>query len=157
MMKTVLLMVFVATLLGIIAAAQEAGEELPAGPGRDTAIRLCVNACHPARTVVAYRHSRAEWRALISLMLYKGPKWSDEDGKIALEYFHRAFGLINVNTGTKEDLAIVLELPDAVAAEIVKHRVKRGPFHSLTDLAAVRGVKPAMLEPVKDRIRFTGP
>jgi len=153
------LIVLLAGALMIAIGAQDNSSGLPDGPGRDTAIKLCVTGCHPASVLTAHRHSRAEWRAVIGLMRYKdnAPKWTDEEHRTTIEYFHRVLGKINVNIGTKADLAIVLEIPDVTAAAVVKFREKNGPFKTLEDLARVPGLTMAALEPLTDRIAFSGP
>jgi competence protein ComEA len=52
---------------------------------------------------------------------------------------------IDPNVATPEDLAGVPGLSPRLAMEVVRHRIKRGPFSSLDDLRGVRGIGPARL------------
>jgi competence protein ComEA len=53
---------------------------------------------------------------------------------------------VEVNGATPEDLAGVPGLSPRLAIEVVRDRVRRGPFSSLDDLIRVRGVGPKRLE-----------
>ncbi|NBB52669.1 hypothetical protein GVN24_30785 [Rhizobium sp. CRIBSB] len=57
-------------------AVQTAG--LPAGPGRDTTMRLCSN-CHTIDTVTARGRTGAEWGEIITQMTNLGLNASDAD------------------------------------------------------------------------------
>lgn len=60
-------------------------------------------------------------------------------------------GLINLNTA---DAAALEELPGvgpAIAARIVEHREKNGPFTSVDDLLEVSGIGPAKLEGLREQ------
>lgn len=53
---------------------------------------------------------------------------------------------IDVNDATPEDLAGVPGLSPRLAIEVVRDRLRRGPFSELDDLIRVRGIGPNRLE-----------
>jgi competence protein ComEA len=53
---------------------------------------------------------------------------------------------IEINGATPEDLAGVPGLSPRLAIEVVRDRLRRGPFTSLDDLIRVRGIGPNRLE-----------
>jgi competence ComEA-like helix-hairpin-helix protein len=54
-------------------------------------------------------------------------------------------GNIDVNTANEEVLASVSGIGPSLAREIVKYREEHGPFHTVADLDAVKGIGPAKL------------
>lgn len=68
-----------------------------------------------------------------------------------------AFGAVNVNTATKEDLEALKEIGPEKAQAIVDYRREHGPFQSLDDLDRVKGIGKATLLAIKKDITFSGP
>lgn len=62
---------------------------------------------------------------------------------------------VNINTADAATLARQLVgIGPAKAAAIVQHRQQHGPFRTLADLDAVKGIGPATLQKNQSRIRF---
>lgn len=67
-----------------------------------------------------------------------------------------AGGGVNVNTADAQTLAEMLDgVGNARAADIVAYRESHGPFKSLDELKAVKGIGNAIIEKNKDKIRFS--
>jgi competence protein ComEA len=132
--------------------------ELPEGNGRDVTMRMCVTQCHPVR-VLLNRRSHGLWQSLINLMRYKdgGLEGTPDDIKAVLSYLSRYVGRVNPNVDSKENLQLVLEIPDEAASAIVAYRQEHGAFQTLDDLAHISGLTHELLDARKDRIAFKGP
>jgi competence protein ComEA len=65
-----------------------------------------------------------------------------------------AGGLLNVNTATQAELELLPGIGPALASRIVEYRTAKGPFRSMSDLDAVSGIGPKMLEKLKPLVRF---
>lgn len=62
--------------------------------------------------------------------------------------------LINVNTASPAELDTLPGVGPALAARIVDHRKRNGPFSALEDLDSIEGIGPAKLEGLKDLVTF---
>jgi competence protein ComEA len=61
--------------------------------------------------------------------------------------------VVDLNTATVADLESLPGIGPATARAIVEHRRRYGPFRSVDDLLAVRGIGPAKLAQLRDRVR----
>jgi competence protein ComEA len=61
-------------------------------------------------------------------------------------------GPVDVNRATAEELATLPGIGPTTAAAIVEHREQNGPFASVDDLEAVRGIGPAKLDAIRDLV-----
>ncbi len=61
-------------------------------------------------------------------------------------------GPIDVNRATAEQLDTLPGIGPTTAAAIVDHREQNGPFASVDDLEAVRGIGPAKLDAIRDLV-----
>lgn len=61
---------------------------------------------------------------------------------------------VNVNTADAQLLDSLPGVGPSLAARIVDHRRKNGPFSSLEDLDSVEGIGPSKLESLKDLVTF---
>ena len=75
----------------IMAAGQQAGAELPAGPGRDVTASTC-SKCHSLANITNDRQDRNGWNATITKMVGLGATGSDEDFAQILDYLTKNFG-----------------------------------------------------------------
>jgi competence ComEA-like helix-hairpin-helix protein len=66
----------------------------------------------------------------------------------------RGEGLVDVNRAGPDALQALPGIGPALAARIIAHRDSAGPFRSPEDLLAVRGIGPATLERLRDRVRL---
>lgn len=59
---------------------------------------------------------------------------------------------LDINTASAEDLALLPRIGPRLAVRIVADRAARGPFAAPQDLLRVRGIGPATLEAIRDRV-----
>jgi len=64
---------------------------------------------------------------------------------------------VNVNTATVEQLQLLPNVGPAVAARIVEHREKNGPFKAAEDLMLVRGIGEKSFEKLRPYVATSGP
>ena len=67
------------------ASGQAPGAQLPDGPNRETVQRIC-SSCHPAQIVLGRGMTREQWGAIVSNMISRGAKGSDEEFAIVVDY-----------------------------------------------------------------------
>jgi competence protein ComEA len=67
-----------------------------------------------------------------------------------------AFGAVNVNTASKEELEALKDIGPVKAQAIVDYRREHGPFHSLDDLDKVKGIGKATISAIKSDVTFSG-
>src|ERR1700758_2106093 len=67
------------------ASGQQPGTQLPEGPGRETVQRIC-SACHPTQIVRGRGMTREQWGAIVSNMISRGAKGSDEEFEEIVDY-----------------------------------------------------------------------
>jgi len=63
---------------------------------------------------------------------------------------------VNVNTATVEQLQLLPNVGPAVAARIVEHREKNGPFKAAEDLMLVRGIGEKSFEKLRPYVATSG-
>jgi cytochrome c5 len=63
----------------------QAPAPLPDGPGRETVQRLC-STCHPAQIVLGRGMTREQWGGIVSNMISRGAKGSDDDFATVVDY-----------------------------------------------------------------------
>ncbi len=66
-------------------------------------------------------------------------------------------GVVNVNTASAEQLALLPGVGPALAKRIVAFRTENGPFRSLDELVAVRGIGERSLGRMKPYVTLEGP
>src|SRR5262245_8018965 len=67
-----------------------------------------------------------------------------------------AFGAVNINTATKEQLDSLKGIGPTKAQAIIDYRTKHGPFKSVDDLEKVPGIGPATMKDIRSDITVTG-
>ena len=130
--------------------------ELPAGPGKDTLIRVC-SSCHSPDNVIANGQDRAGWENTISKMAGIGAVGTDEEFTEILDYLVKNFpenAPINVNKATAAQLASGLGLTTAEAEAVIEYRKKNGDFKTIDDLRKVPDLDAKKLDAKKDRLAF---
>ena len=130
--------------------------ELPAGPGKDTLVRIC-SKCHSPDNVIANGQDRAGWEDTITKMAGYGATGSDEEFTEILNYLEKNFPavtIIHVNQATAAELESGLGLSTTEAEAIIDYRKKNGDFKSLDDLKKVPNVDAKKLDAKKDRLAF---
>jgi competence protein ComEA len=68
-----------------------------------------------------------------------------------------AAGRVNLNAAGAEELDTLPGIGPVLAGRIVEFRARNGPFRSVDELRAVRGVGPRLLERLRGRIEVAGP
>jgi competence protein ComEA len=142
-------------------APQEAAHpypELPAGPGKDTVIRVC-SKCHSPDNVIANGQDRAGWENTITKMAGFGAVASDDEFTEILDYLAKNFppagtGPVHVNQATAAQLESGLGLSATEAEAVVEYRKKNGDFKSIDDLKKVPDVDAKKLDEKKERLVF---
>jgi competence protein ComEA len=130
--------------------------ELPAGPGKDTLIRVC-GSCHSPDNVLANGQDRAGWEATIQKMAGFGAQGTDEEFSEILEYLVKNFPAnapINVNKATSPQLVTALGLTATEADAVVAYRKQNGDFKTIDDLKKVPNIDPKKLDAKKDKLAF---
>src|SRR5947209_5149101 len=67
------------------ASGQQPQAQLPEAPNRETVQRIC-SACHPAQIVLGRGMTREQWGAIVSNMISRGAKGSDEEFEQVVDY-----------------------------------------------------------------------
>jgi competence protein ComEA len=130
--------------------------ELPAGPGRDTLIRVC-SSCHSPDNVIANGQDRSGWENTITKMAGFGAVASDDEFTEILEYLVKNFPAnapINVNKATASQLESGLGFTSAEAEAVVQYRGKNGDFKTIDDLKKVPDLDAKKVDAKKDRLTF---
>lgn len=128
------------------ASAQESDPNLPA-------VKAVCGRCHGAGQFMDKPRSWDRWNDVFRQMSRLGATGTDEQLEQVTTYFLEHLTTLNVNTGSAEELAWVLNVPDGVAQAIVDRREK-SRFTSIAQLQAVPGVDRERVERLKARIEF---
>lgn len=67
------------------ASGQTPGAQLPEAPNRETVQRIC-SACHPAQIILGRGMTREQWGGIVSNMISRGAKGSDEEFAEVVDY-----------------------------------------------------------------------
>ncbi len=79
---------FFTVVIGSVALSAQTrpgAAELPDAPGRDTVKKVCA-ACHPAEVVLSKGMSREQWGSIVSNMIGRGAKGTDEEFAQIVDY-----------------------------------------------------------------------
>ena len=61
-------------------------------------------------------------------------------------------GLININTASQTELAMLPGIGEGIAGKIIKYRDENGSFKSIEDIMKVSGIKDKLFSKIKDQI-----
>jgi competence protein ComEA len=130
-------------------------ELLPAGPGRETTLKVC-SGCHNVALVASLRLTRDGWAGVLKDMVREGAKGTDDELASVLDYLSANFlgeapRPINVNTAPAIDLESVIGLLRSEARALITYREKT-PCKAIEDLKNVPGLDFKKIEAAKDRI-----
>jgi competence protein ComEA len=142
----------------LLAGGAAAQLQLPDGPGKAEAQRLC-KGCHEIEKSFSVRKDRAGWEETMTKMVALGVKGTPAELEAILEYAVRHFPAdeippLNVNKARAIELESRLSLPRSQAAAIIRYRDANGPFKSIEEIKKVPGVDAAKIEAKKDRLTF---
>jgi competence protein ComEA len=134
------------------------GKNLPDGPGREEARKLCAG-CHELEKSFSTRQDRAGWQSTLEKMVSYGMKATEKEINAVLEYAVKNYPAddvprINVNKARAIELESGLSFRRSQAAAVIQYREKNGPFKSIADLKKVPGIDVAKIEAKKDRLVF---
>jgi competence protein ComEA len=139
--------------LASVAAAQT--QSAPHDDSAKALLERTCTKCHKLTSTLSQRNSKERWAAIVDDMIARGAEASDAEIDTLVNYLAKNFGSkVNVNKATAEELAGVLELPQAGASAIVEYREKNGSFKSLDDLKKVPAIDWKAIESKKDRLDF---
>ena len=152
MRRSLLAVMFV--LAGQVVPAQE----LPDGPGRAEAEKMCKQ-CHEMARSISPRQDRDGWATTMRKMTAFGMKGSDADFLLVLDnlakhYPAEAVPRVNVNQASAIELESGLSLRRSQAKALIAYRTEHGPFKTIEDLKKVPVLDAAMIEEKRERIRF---
>lgn len=134
----------------VLIAASALGDEDKADKA---AFQAICGACHPISVATGLR-SESDWEQTVEEMIKAGAKGTDEQFDRVMRFLLRTFTKVNVNTAPASEIAPVLDISDATAEALVKHRTEKGSFKNLEELKKSPGVDASKLEARKDRITF---
>jgi competence protein ComEA len=67
-----------------------------------------------------------------------------------------AKGVVNINTATAEQLQLLPRIGPALSQRIIEFREANGPFKSIEELVAVKGIGERSIEPLKPYLTVKG-
>ena len=137
---------------------QQHNSDLPAGPGRDTFIRVC-SKCHSPNNVIANGQNQQGWENTITKMVGFGATGTDDEFSEILDYLVKNFPpasevRINVNKASAAELESGLALSEKEAEGIVTYRNKNGDFKSIDGLKKVPQLDAKKLDAKKIHLIF---
>jgi competence ComEA-like helix-hairpin-helix protein len=116
--------------------------------------RTCKDQCHTEDRITETRRAAFEWARLVVDMEARGARATEEEFATIQRYLQRHYGFVNVNRASASDLRAVLGLAQKVAAAVVDHRKRHGPFADIAALAEVPGLDRQALEAQAEALRF---
>ena len=142
----------------LLLAALPLYANLPEGPGRQEAEKLCVG-CHDMAQSVSLRQDRNGWAATVTKMVGLGVKGTDDELLSLVDYLAKHFPAgqlppIDVNSARAIQLESRLSLKRSEAAVILRYREEHGKFESLEELLSVPGIDTAKIEAKKHSLVF---
>lgn len=132
--------------------------DLPAGPGKDTFVRVC-SKCHSPNNVMANGQNQQGWENTITKMVGFGATGTDDEFSEILDYLVKNFPQqseikVNVNKASASELETGLALSTKEAEGVISYRDKNGDFKSLDDLKKVPLLDAKKLDARKNRLAF---
>jgi competence protein ComEA len=120
----------------------------------DRDFKTVCGSCHNTGLVTTELRSRADWMQTLEAMLERGATGTNDQIDNVVRYLDANLTKLNVNVAGQDEIGSVLDLPDAVAAAVVKRRSELVRFKSLDEIKAVPGVDAAKIDYRKARISF---
>jgi competence ComEA-like helix-hairpin-helix protein len=147
---------FTAVSLAFAIAADEDGNDLPNGPGKDLVAKVCID-CHTAATFRKMRLNEDEWTDKVGDMVDRGAKADDKQQAEIVSYLVRNFGKgakVNMNTAPHTELIVVLGFTVDESKALVAYRTDHGAFQQWSDLTRVPGLDVKKVETQKEKMVF---
>ncbi len=140
----------VVLVLTMSAAMQD---RFPTGPGKAELVKVC-SSCHEPDNVFAYPQTAGEWADTLQKMAQLGAEATPDDWRLIEQYLDANLALIPINAAPAVELQRTMDVTEAVADAIVKHRKEKGGFKSVDDVKKVPGVDASKVDARKDRLIF---
>jgi competence protein ComEA len=109
--------------------------------------------CHNLQIVMNTPRSLDDWRDTMQKMVDRGASGTDDQYDDILDYLHRTMTTINVNSADADELATVLQAPDAAVKLMIARRASK-KFVDLADLKTIPGTDAAALDAKSKMIYF---
>jgi hypothetical protein len=154
--KTPTLCLLAAASLALAFNADDDGNELPAGPGKELVAKVCID-CHTAANFRKKRLSEDEWFNTVADMVDRGAKANDKQQAEIVGYLVRNFGAdskVVMNTAPHTELMAVLGFTLEESKALVAYRTGHDSFKDWNDVAKVPGVDAKKVEAQKDKLAF---
>jgi competence protein ComEA len=146
------------SLFILLTLASSTFAELPDGPGKVEVEKICQQ-CHEIQRAIGPRQDHDAWASTVSKMVNLGAVGTNEQFYAIIEYLSAHYPAdplpkINANTARAIEFESAFSMRRSVAARLIAHREKNGPFKSAEDIEKVPGVDAASIEKRKDRLVF---
>jgi DNA uptake protein ComE-like DNA-binding protein len=122
--------------------------DLDRDPADAKAIATVCTACHSASQFLTASRPYLRWEQTMQDMLDRGAVATDDQLDHILSYLVKNITIVNVNTSPPDQLGMTLQIPSAVAEEIVAKRAAH-PFTNLDELKAMKGLNLEVLQKLK--------
>jgi DNA uptake protein ComE-like DNA-binding protein len=117
-------------------------------------VKAVCGRCHDAEKIYQFPpQSWDRWNAIFGQMVRLGAKGSNEELQQVQNYILDHHTVLNVNTGSADELQWVLNADDAVVQAIIARRAQK-PFRTPAELQAIPGVDGRRVDLLKDRLTF---
>ena len=148
-MRIAILFGSVAAIAAGSAASLVAVHQEPQAEPPPAFTKVCIR-CHASDKVVHGRRYPSQWEQVLEQMVARGAVGTDEELDIVYDYLVTAYGRVEINKATADEIAKVLHLAPDAAAAIVKQR----PIADFDALTAVPGLPVEELKQRRDAIVF---
>ena len=148
--RSVLAMLVISAMVAMPSSAQQ----LPEGPGKAEVLKVC-GGCHQAERSASVRLTREGWEGVITDMIQRGAKGSDDEFNAILQYLSTHFlgdapRPLNINRATSVDLESIAGLTRKESAAVLAWLDKVGICKSLDEMKKVPGLDYKKIEARKD-------
>ena len=113
--------------------------DLDPDPADAKAVAAVCTACHSSAQFLTAARPYLRWEQTMQDMLDRGAVATDDQLDHILSYLVKNITIVNVNASPPDQLGMTLQIPSAVADDIVAKRTAH-PFTTVEELKAVKGV-----------------
>jgi len=113
--------------------------DLDPDPADAKAVAAVCTACHSSAQFLTAARPYLRWEQTMQDMLDRGAVATDDQLDHILSYLVKNITIVNINSSPPDQLGMTLQIPSAVADEIVAKRTAH-PFTTVEELKAVKGV-----------------
>jgi hypothetical protein len=119
--------------------------DLDKDPEDAKAVAAVCTACHSSAQFLTAPRPYLRWEQTMQDMLDRGAVATDDQLDHILSYLVKNITIVNVNSSPPDQLGMTLQIPSAVAQDIVARRSAHA-FTSVDELKAVRGINLDVLQ-----------